>query len=167
MLSGANPPTRWACRFVDRQANACSAANGPTHRRTSTEIAREIGAQVESISLVADFTAHQLNGPIDPRAFKFEVPADAEIVKFFIPPDPGQLLSKKVPDFKFVGLDGKPVTPQSLAGKIAVLDFWATWCDPCKASLPNLQKVYEKYKDNDKVAFVAVSVTIPKRATRP
>ena len=131
-----------------------------------TEITREIGAQVETLSLVADFTGAQLNGPIDPRAFKFEVPADAEIVKFFIPPDPGQLLAKKVPDFKFVGLDGKPVTPQSLAGKIAVLDFWATTCEPCRISLPNLQKVYEKYKDNDKVVFLAVSVDEPQVADK-
>ncbi|MGA2798461.1 MAG: redoxin family protein [Thermoguttaceae bacterium] len=125
------------------------------------EISREFGAPVESISLVADFPGAQFNGPIDPQAFKFEVPADAEIVKFFIPPDPGQLLAKKVPNFKFVGLDGKPVTPQSLTGKIVVLDFWATWCEPCKASLPNLQKVYEKYKDNDKVVFLAVSIDDP------
>jgi thiol-disulfide isomerase/thioredoxin len=123
-----------------------------------SELTTEIGSQVETLSLVADFPGAQLNGPIDPRAFQFAAPADAEIVKFFIPPDPGQLLAKKVPDFKFVDLNGKAIIPQSLAGKIVVLDFWATWCEPCKLSLPNLQKVYEKYKDNDKVAFLAVSV---------
>ncbi len=120
------------------------------------------GVQIETLSLVADFSDARLNGPIDPQAFQFEVPADAEIVKFFILPDPGQLLAKKVPDFKFVGLDGKPITSQSLAGKIAVVDFWATWCEPCKLSLPNLQKVYEKYKDNDKVVFMAVNIDDPK-----
>ena len=67
-----------------------------------------------------------------------------------------------MPDFKFFDLDGKPVTPESLAGKVVVLDFWATWCGPCKQSLPNLEKVYEKYKDNPKVAFYAVSIDQPK-----
>jgi len=119
------------------------------------------GVQIETLSVVADFSDARLNGQIDQQAFQFEVPANAEIVKFFIPPHPGQLLAKKVPDFKFVGLDGKPIAPQSLAGKIAVVDFWASWCEPCKASLPNLQKVYEKYKDNDKVAFLAVNLDSP------
>jgi thiol-disulfide isomerase/thioredoxin len=119
------------------------------------------GVQIETLSLVADFSGARLNGPIDQQAFQFEVPADAEIVKFFILPDPGQLLAKKVPDFKFVGLDGKPVTPQSLAGKIAVLDFWASWCEPCKINLPRLQQVHEKYKDNEKVVFLAVSIDGP------
>ena len=67
-----------------------------------------------------------------------------------------------MPDFTFYDLDGKPVTPESLAGKVAVLDFWATWCPPCRESLPNLEKVYQRYKDNPKVAFYAVSVDDPK-----
>ena len=99
---------------------------------------------------------------VDPQAFQFEVPADAEIVKFFIPPDPGQLLAKKVPDFKFVDLDGKadhsPIAGRKDRGASI---FGQPGALPCKLSLPNLQKVYEKYKDNDKVAFLAVSVDEP------
>jgi thiol-disulfide isomerase/thioredoxin len=125
------------------------------------EIMTETGSQVDSLSIVADFTGAQLNGPIDATAFQFAVPSDAEVVKYFIPPDPGQLLAKKVPNFKFFDLSGKAINAGSLAGKIVVLDFWATWCEPCKVSLPNMQKVYEKYKDNDKVAFLAVSVDEP------
>ncbi len=153
-------PDGLAVLWIDKETLVLRRMILPTEE-IRTEIAREIGAPVDTLSLVADFPGAQLNGPIDPQAFKFEVPADAEIVKFFIPPDPGQLLAKKVPEFKFVGLDGKPVTPQSLAGKIAVMDFWATNCEPCRISLPNLQKVYEKYKDNDKVVFLAVSVDDP------
>ncbi len=132
------------------------------------EIRQDISEQqpVDHVSVVAEFPGAQINGKVDPKAFAFEVPKDAEIVKFFIPPSPAQLLSKKVPDFKFFDLDGKPVTPQSLAGKIAVLDFWASWCGPCKQSLPNLEKVYQQYKDNPKVAFYAVSVDQPKVENR-
>jgi thiol-disulfide isomerase/thioredoxin/outer membrane protein assembly factor BamB len=132
------------------------------------QIRQDISEQqpVDHVSAIAEITGAQLNGKVDPKAFAFEVPKNAEIVKFFIPPSPALLLSKKVPDFKFFDLDGKPVTPQSLSGKIAVLDFWASWCGPCKQSLPNLEKVYEQYKDNPKVAFYAVSVDQPKVENR-
>jgi thiol-disulfide isomerase/thioredoxin len=127
------------------------------------EIRQAINANkpVDRVSLVADFTGAHIDAAVDPKAFAFEVPKDAEIVTFFIPPHTAQLLSKKTPAFQFVDLDGKPVTPESLAGKVAVLDFWATWCGPCKQSMPILEQVYEKYKDNPKVAFYAVSVDQP------
>ena len=117
---------------------------------------------VDRVSVMADFPGASFDGKIDPKAFEFEVPPGAEIVKFFVPPSPEQLLGKKVPELKLTNLDGKPVALQSLAGKVAVLDFWATWCGPCRKSLPNLQKVFEKYKNNPKLAFYAVSLDEPK-----
>lgn len=118
---------------------------------------------IDRISLVADFTGAKLDEKIDPKAFAFEVPEGAEIVKFFIPPELAymKLLGKKSPDFKFIDPEGKPVTLESLAGKAVVLDFWATWCPPCKKGLPILQAAYEKFKDNPKVAYYAVSVDEP------
>ncbi len=122
-------------------------------------IARE-GA-VESISLVADFEAAQLGGEVDPRAFQFAVPTGAELVEFFVAPHPAQLLGKRAPPFEFFDLEGQSVSPRSLAGKIAVLDFWATWCVPCRNSLPRLNQVYQQYKGNSRVTFLAVSVDQP------
>jgi thiol-disulfide isomerase/thioredoxin/outer membrane lipoprotein-sorting protein len=124
------------------------------------EIIQQEGS-VDRILLAAEFPGAQFNSKIDPKAFRFETPKGAEINKFFIPPDPAQLLGKKMPNFKFQDLDGKTVTQESLAGKVAVLDFWATYCGPCKQSLPEVEKVYQKFKDNPKVAFYAVSVDQP------
>jgi thiol-disulfide isomerase/thioredoxin len=44
-------------------------------------------------------------------------------------------------------LDGQPFDPASLSGKVVLIDFWATWCGPCLAEIPNIKKYYDLYKD--------------------
>ncbi len=119
------------------------------------------GGEVKDVSLVANFTDARFGMALGAEAFQFEMPADAKQVTFFVPPHPAQLLGKKVPDFKFVDLNGKPITPESLAGKIVVLNFWATWCGYCRESLPVLSKVAQQYKDKPNVVFLAVSIDTP------
>lgn len=67
------------------------------------------------------------------------------------------LVNKPAIDFALKGLDGKTVKLSSLKGKVVVVDFWATWCGPCLASFPYLQKVYEKYKSNPNVVILALN----------
>ncbi|MHC2992366.1 alkyl hydroperoxide reductase [Pontibacter sp. HJ8] len=59
--------------------------------------------------------------------------------------------------FRMIGLDGKTVPFESLKGKVVFLNIWATWCPPCIAEMPNIQKLYEKV-GSDKIAFVMLSV---------
>jgi thiol-disulfide isomerase/thioredoxin len=51
-----------------------------------------------------------------------------------------------LPDVKYVDTTGKAYTVQQLAGKVVVVNFWATWCHPCQKEIPDLSKLYEKYK---------------------
>ncbi len=44
-------------------------------------------------------------------------------------------------------VDGKPLDPKTLDGKVVLLDFWATWCGPCVAEFPRLKKLHEKYRE--------------------
>ena len=118
------------------------------------------GGPVQGLSLVADFAAAQLGTEVDPKAFQMEVPPNARVLKSFAPPDL-ELMGKPVPEFSFVDLDGKAITPKSLAGKIAVLELWATTCLPCRDSLPEVQEIYKEFKGSDKVTFLAVSVDEP------
>ena len=71
-------------------------------------------------------------------------------------------LGKPAPDFRLTLLDGpnktRTVTKAELAGKVVLIDFWATWCGPCLMELPEIQKLVEHYKDAKKdVLVVALS----------
>jgi len=61
-------------------------------------------------------------------------------------------------NFALKDLNGKTVTLASLRNKVVVLDFWATWCGPCKASFPAMQQAVTKYKDDKEVVFLFLDV---------
>jgi len=57
------------------------------------------------------------------------------------------------PNFKLKSLDGKAVELKSLKGKIVVIDFWATWCPPCRITLPLMNNIYKKTRGKDVEVF--------------
>lgn len=69
----------------------------------------------------------------------------------------GQMTNGPAPEFSLYDTDGKLVTGSSLKGKVIVLDFWATWCVPCQASFPAMQRVVNKYKADKEVVFLFVN----------
>lgn len=61
--------------------------------------------------------------------------------------------SYTAPAFELKDLSGKTFTLESFRGKAVVLDFWATWCGPCRMSIPMLQAFYKKHQNNDLVVL--------------
>ena len=62
------------------------------------------------------------------------------------------------PDFTLDTLQGEQVKLSSLRGKVIVVNFWTTWCPPCRAETPALERSYEAYKDLD-VVILGVNLT--------
>jgi cytochrome c biogenesis protein CcmG/thiol:disulfide interchange protein DsbE len=60
---------------------------------------------------------------------------------------------KAAPDFTLQTLDGKTVTLSDLKGKVVVVNFWASWCEPCRQEMPAIEKAYETYKDQGLVVL--------------
>jgi thiol-disulfide isomerase/thioredoxin len=65
--------------------------------------------------------------------------------------------AETAPDFFFITLDGKYVSLEDLKGKVVLLDFWATWCGPCRDSVPHLRNLSRKMKD---APFVIVGLSV-------
>jgi thiol-disulfide isomerase/thioredoxin len=66
-------------------------------------------------------------------------------------------MATPAPAFALKSLDGTLVRLQDLRGKVVILDFWATWCGPCKMAFPYLQRFYEGHKENEAIALFAVN----------
>lgn len=87
-------------------------------------------------------------------------------IGFFQPDIPKEVAGKEskavpavqIPEVSFKDVTGRNIKLSELKGKVVFLNFWATWCPPCIAEMPSINKLRAKYKNNEKVVFLLVDV---------
>jgi thiol-disulfide isomerase/thioredoxin len=127
-------------------------------QRSEGELTAEPGAHYvgldDRLYQVAELDVPQFAGD----TFRFAPPTTAILVKEFEDKqtqEQAKFVGKPVPALTLKASGGKEVTLQSFAGKPVLLDFWATWCVPCRESLPTLEKLY---KENEAKGLVLLSL---------
>lgn len=70
----------------------------------------------------------------------------------------GTVNLKKAPDFTLTSLDKNEIKLSNYKGKVIILDFWASWCPPCKAEIPSFIELYKKYKEQG-LAIIGIALS--------
>jgi peroxiredoxin len=81
----------------------------------------------------------------------------AIVLGFFSQPGSNNTVGKRAAEFKLPAVNGEEISLQSFRGKVVLLNFWATWCGPCREELPELARMQEKFRPR---GLVVVAVTV-------
>lgn len=118
-----------------------------------------IGVVIASI-LLRIFMFKYLSKKIVEEKNEIQEKVEEEIIKSEINSMQDDIINigETAPDFTLEDLDGNKVSLKDFKGeKIVYLNFWATWCPPCRMEMPDLNRLYEEYKDED---FVVLAVNL-------
>jgi thiol-disulfide isomerase/thioredoxin len=113
---------------------------------------------VDKAELLYNFSDIRLNEPVPASTFEYKAPSSMRKVQSFELGNPGggaqlALIGQEAPVFAGQTLGGEDLALDALRGKVVVLDFWATWCAPCVATIPQVQRVAERFAGRDVVVI--------------
>jgi thiol-disulfide isomerase/thioredoxin len=136
-------------------AQLVMAPDRPVAGRLTWATVQKTNAGRVVLEVRVDFNEFSAGEPLPDDLFTFDPPKKAKLVEdLVIPGQPGAaLLNHDSPNFQAKTLTGEKVNLNDYRGKVILLDFWATWCPPCRAELPTIAKLYGDYKDKNVVVF--------------
>ena len=91
------------------------------------------------------------------RAFIKAHPKYRQVDEVYYSPSRHQFVNKPAPDFQVMDIRGEELSLAQYRGQVVLLDFWATWCGPCTAEMPNVKQTYAKHK-NRKFQIIGISL---------
>lgn len=132
--------------------------NGLVLRDSSVMTVREpMSGKAQVTTRLLRLTHQAVDAPPPDSVFVFTPPAGAKKVGAFGSPQTMALAEefegKPAPAFTLTGVKGSTVSLAKYRGKVVLLDFWATWCRPCRIEMPLVQKLYDEFKAKGLVVF--------------
>lgn len=89
-----------------------------------------------------------------------------DIVDENIDLESGLEINDEAPDFELTSLTGETVKLSDYRGKMVMLNFWASWCPPCRVEMPHMETYYQEYKDEKNIEILAVNMTTLERGSK-
>jgi len=115
-----------------------------TEKKSLADAAKDLADWRDRLARLGPVTESGGPEPVRPRMLSGAL---------FTPPPDGEFVGKPAPEFALKDVDGREYTLASLRGKPVLLDFWATWCEPCRESMPHVQMLHEQFKDKGLVVL--------------
>lgn len=78
----------------------------------------------------------------------------------------GLAINDEAPDFELTSLTGDTVKLSDYRGKTVMLNFWASWCPPCRVEMPHMETYYQEYKEEENIEILAVNMTTLERGSK-